>query len=314
MLSLGRAREPSGGTAAGRIGRPTLLSPIGAIVGVHRNGEIATAKPYRSRLPVLCVGNFTAGGIGKNAAGAAARGPRLRAKGVSPGSCRAATADGFRGPLRSNRAITSAKKSETSRCCSRATRRPSFRATGVKAPLAIEDTAPAECRHHHGRRPAKSGACEGPHRSPSSMPDRGFGNGRVIPAGPLRAPLRSPNRPRGSDRADRPSTAERNATCQHLAPADERSDRQGRDACGRGRRCNFTAERSSPTPASPTLNVSFRLLEKPRRRRSSRQHPFADHHALQRRGGLEPPRDRQSAQGADLVTTEKDLVRLIGGV
>jgi tetraacyldisaccharide 4'-kinase len=41
------------------------LAPIGAIYGWVARSRFALARPYRSRLPVLCAGNFTAGGTGK---------------------------------------------------------------------------------------------------------------------------------------------------------------------------------------------------------------------------------------------------------
>ena len=42
-----------------------LLQPLALAYGRIAARRIATAKAYRSRLPVICVGNFTAGGSGK---------------------------------------------------------------------------------------------------------------------------------------------------------------------------------------------------------------------------------------------------------
>src|SRR3974377_2070838 len=50
-------------------GRPPLaawgLLPIAAIYGAAVQRRFRTASPYRSKLPVICVGNFTVGGAGK---------------------------------------------------------------------------------------------------------------------------------------------------------------------------------------------------------------------------------------------------------
>ena len=42
-----------------------LLSPLAALYGWAVRMRYARATPYRSRLPVVCVGNLTAGGTGK---------------------------------------------------------------------------------------------------------------------------------------------------------------------------------------------------------------------------------------------------------
>jgi tetraacyldisaccharide 4'-kinase len=43
----------------------SALSPLGAIYGSMAERKMAGVAPYRSRLPVICIGNFTAGGGGK---------------------------------------------------------------------------------------------------------------------------------------------------------------------------------------------------------------------------------------------------------
>jgi tetraacyldisaccharide 4'-kinase len=43
----------------------SALSPFGALYGRIAAGRMAQSEPYRASLPVICVGNFTAGGGGK---------------------------------------------------------------------------------------------------------------------------------------------------------------------------------------------------------------------------------------------------------
>ncbi|MGV1014568.1 MAG: tetraacyldisaccharide 4'-kinase [Methyloceanibacter sp.] len=43
----------------------SALAPLGRLYGSQVEGRFARAAPYRSRRPVVCIGNFTAGGSGK---------------------------------------------------------------------------------------------------------------------------------------------------------------------------------------------------------------------------------------------------------
>jgi len=43
----------------------SALAPLGRLYGRIAEKRFAEAEPYRSRLPVICIGNFTAGGGGK---------------------------------------------------------------------------------------------------------------------------------------------------------------------------------------------------------------------------------------------------------
>lgn len=47
---------------------PALLAPAGLVWNAVTRARWAFAKPYRSSLPVICIGNFTAGGAGKTPA------------------------------------------------------------------------------------------------------------------------------------------------------------------------------------------------------------------------------------------------------
>ncbi|HKJ61587.1 MAG TPA: tetraacyldisaccharide 4'-kinase, partial [Hyphomicrobiales bacterium] len=53
------------GETAGDRFKAALLTPLGTLYGLGVKARFAFTKPYRSKLPVLCIGNFTVGGAGK---------------------------------------------------------------------------------------------------------------------------------------------------------------------------------------------------------------------------------------------------------
>lgn len=164
-----------------------MLQPLGRLYGWIAQVRYERTEPYRSRLPVICVGNFTAGGTGKT--------PltlhlcrQLMAKGQHP----IALTRGYGGNVPGPYWIDAARDKAA--------------AVGDEALLlaAVAPTMLARDREVGAR------AIEnGPHtataiimddglQNPSLVKDfaiavidgkRGFGNGYTIPAGPLRAPL-----------------------------------------------------------------------------------------------------------------------------
>jgi tetraacyldisaccharide 4'-kinase len=60
-----RAPEFWSSKSAGARAMGALLSPIGAVYGLSVKWRQARARPYRARARVLCIGNLTAGGSGK---------------------------------------------------------------------------------------------------------------------------------------------------------------------------------------------------------------------------------------------------------
>jgi len=60
-----------------------LLAPLGALHNASVTFKAANASPYRAPMPVICVGNLTAGGSGKTPV-AIAIGERLKARGLKP--------------------------------------------------------------------------------------------------------------------------------------------------------------------------------------------------------------------------------------
>ena len=160
------------------------LAPLGALYGRIAEARFARAVPYRSRLPVICVGNFTLGGGGKTPtamavasllAGLGAR-PCFLTRGYggkSPGPVKVKSGDGA--------------------------------ADVGDEPLLLAEVAPTMIS---GDRAAGAKAIESTDASAIVMDDGfqnpglakdlslivvdaglGIGNGLVMPAGPLRAPL-----------------------------------------------------------------------------------------------------------------------------
>ncbi len=59
------------------------LEPFGALYGASVSWKHKRSRPYRARVPVICVGNLTVGGAGKTPV-AIAIAKLLRGKGLSP--------------------------------------------------------------------------------------------------------------------------------------------------------------------------------------------------------------------------------------
>lgn len=173
------AREPH--TATG------LLGPVGQLWGWIAQRRYERAVPYRARLPVLCVGNLTAGGTGKTPL-ALHLCRQLAAGGHHP----VALTRGYGGSLAGPYWVDAARDRAAQ--------------VGDEALLLAAETRTMLARDRaQGARAIENG----PHtasvivmddglQNPSLVKDfvlavvdgrRGFGNGRVIPAGPLRAPL-----------------------------------------------------------------------------------------------------------------------------
>ncbi len=168
-----------------------LLSPLAALYGWAVRMRHARATPYRSRLPVVCVGNLTAGGTGKT--------PltlhlcaRLQAGGLRP----AILTRGYGGTAGGPRWVAEGDGAE---------------AVGDEALLLARAAPTMVARDRAAGARAIEGAIQAGGTGAADiivMDDglqnpqlakslalavvdgtRGLGTGRVIPAGPLRAPL-----------------------------------------------------------------------------------------------------------------------------
>lgn len=163
-----------------------VLAPFGSVYGAIAARRLARARPYVSRLPVICVGNFTAGGSGKTPV-TMLLAERLKARGERPVGLTRGYGGTERGPH-----MVDPKRDTADRV--------------GDEPLLLARICPvcvARDRAAGARAIESSGAAsvivmDDGLQNPGLRKDlsiavvdgvRGLGNGRVIPAGPLRMPL-----------------------------------------------------------------------------------------------------------------------------
>jgi tetraacyldisaccharide 4'-kinase len=164
-----------------------VLQPLGALYGRAAAARYVRARPYRSRLPIICIGNFTAGGTGKTPL-AIHLCLRLKALGHQP----VVLTRGFGGRLAGPRWVNATTDLAVD--------------VGDEALLLARAAPTLVARDRRlGARVIEAGpnaatviVLDDGLQNPALVKDlaiavvdgsRGFGNGRVIPAGPLRAPL-----------------------------------------------------------------------------------------------------------------------------
>jgi tetraacyldisaccharide 4'-kinase len=161
----------------------SALSPVAAVYGRVAAARMAKPGAYRSRLPVICIGNFTAGGGGKTPA-AIAVATLLKAMGKKPVFLTRGYGGTAKGVVRVGGDSAEEVGDEPLLLAAVA---PTFvSADRVEGAKAIEDTDADVIVMDDG------------FQNPSLAKDlslivvdaaSGLGNGLVIPAGPLRAPI-----------------------------------------------------------------------------------------------------------------------------
>ncbi len=276
-----------------------LLSPLAAIYGAVAARRLAQPGA-RADVPVICVGNPTVGGAGKTPA-AIAIARLLIAAGEKPVFLTRGYGGRLAGPVMADPAHTAIQVGDE--------------------PLLLARVAPtvvAEERVSGARLAADSGASiivmDDGFQNPSLIKDlsflvvdsRGTGNGRVIPAGPLRAPL-EPQLDRASallivgetDPAIEAAARARGLPVFHgkLEPAP--------DAVAALRAGKVLAFAGIGNPEKFFATLAAAGIDAPVRR------SFPDHH----RYSVKEARAlvREADQGnLELVTTEKDAARLTG--
>ncbi len=179
--------EPSWWYDVGPRWEAMLLRPAASLYGAIAACRLRSANTYRSRCPVICVGNFTAGGTGKTPA-AIAVAEIVRSLGGAP----VFLTRGYGGRLDGPIAIDPEQHG--------------FAQTGDE-PLLLAGGAPTVIAKDRAKGAALIEQTAGDNtviimddglQNASLAKDltiaivdatRGLGNGRVIPAGPLRAPI-----------------------------------------------------------------------------------------------------------------------------
>jgi tetraacyldisaccharide 4'-kinase len=277
-----------------------FLEPVGLLYGWATARRLRRGAPLRLPVPVICVGNLVAGGAGKTPVVADLAHRLRRDHGLDAAVLSRGHGGSERGPLRVDPGRHDA-------------------ATVGDEPLMLaREGLPvwiARDRAAGGRAAVAGGAkaivMDDGFQNPALVKDlslvvvdgaRGFGNGRLIPAGPLREPV-----PVGLARADAVIL-------------------MGRDTAGVGRvippRLPILGARIIPGPRVEALKgqrvVAFAGIGDPGKFFAMLRnagcdvvatHPFADHHPYQPTD-IQPILDEAFGLGAVPLTTAKDAARL----
>jgi tetraacyldisaccharide 4'-kinase len=274
---------------------PSLLQPAAEAYAALGAARRALTLPWRASVPVICVGNIVLGGAGKTPV-AASLARLLGARGRQPHILSRGYGGRATGPLRVDRARHDAEE------------------VGDE-PLLLAEEAPvwvARDRAAGAKAAVEAGAgcliLDDGFQNPSLAKDLsllvidgtyGLGNGRVVPAGPLREPAAA-----GLGRADAVIL-------------------MGEDRAGIARQVTQPLLKAALVPVNGSEFagrevIAFAGIGRPEKFFSTLgdtgaeivgRHGFPDHHRY-REGALARLRDKAAAQGALLVTTEKDRVRL----
>jgi tetraacyldisaccharide 4'-kinase len=274
-----------------------LLEPLGLIYGAVTARRLKAA-PYRASAPVISVGNLTAGGTGKTPV-AASIAERLADQGRNPAILLRGYGGSLAGPIKvhshmhtvddvGDEALLHARKTPTWVA----------RKRSLAAPLAIADGADVlvmDDGHQHATLAKDLALVVVDGRS-------GFGNGRMIPAGPLREPVLA-----GLARADAvvlmgddvhalaPRLGEHCPVLKaELVPSAEAYGLRGQRVVG------FAGIGDPEKFLNTLVGVGAQVIA---------FHPFADHYGYGA-SDIQPILDEAYAVGAFPVTTAKDAARL----
>jgi tetraacyldisaccharide 4'-kinase len=162
----------------------TLLSPLGALYGASVAFKARHANPFDPSLPVICVGNLTAGGSGKTPV-AIAIAEMLRSRGHRPYFLTRGYGGSEAGPALATRGHSAAVMGDEALLLARTAPTIVARDRAAGAKLAREKGASVLVMD--------DGHQNFSLRKTLSLvvvdAETGFGNGRQIPAGPLREPV-----------------------------------------------------------------------------------------------------------------------------
>jgi len=161
------------------------LAPLGPLYGISVAVKAATARPFDPGIPVICVGNLTAGGTGKTPV-AIAIAQALRARGKKPAFLTRGYGGSERGPALASRAHSAAQMGDEALLLARhgQTIVSRDRAAGARLAKAKGADTLVMDDGHQNFSVAKSLSLV------IVDAETGFGNGFQIPAGPLRESIR----------------------------------------------------------------------------------------------------------------------------
>ena len=277
----------------------SVLAPAGALYGRVAASRMARDAAYHARLPVICIGNFTAGGGGKTPT-AIAVAKLLQAMGKRPAFLTRGYGGAAKGTVRVEDQDASEVGDEPLLLAAHA---PTFvspdRAAGAKA---IEGTDADVIVMDDG------------FQNPSLAKDvslvvvdaaSGLGNGLVMPAGPLRAPLEDQ-----IAHADALLVIGEGKTANALIAAFEAA---GKPVLRAKIEPNCDPRWLGVLPAIGFAGIArpdkFFATLKANGARLIDAHAFADHHRFTEKEARRLI-DAATAKSAMLVTTEKDWARL----
>ena len=291
------------GRSSGQLTR-TLLSPLGAVYAALTARRIARTTPAPAPAPVICVGNLTVGGTGKTPVALSVI-EAARRLGHRPAALSRGHKARLKGPVKVEPGLHSARD------------------VGDE-PLLLARTGPAYIdpnRVDGARRAVAEGAdlivMDDGHQNPKLEKtmsivvvdaETGWGPGQIIPAGPLREPVSA-----GLARAD--------AVIVMVRDDQARADYAalGLDGLEIPVLSAWLAP-DHPPPDGPL--IAFAGIGRPQKFYDALSAAggelaeiasFPDHHIFTR-AEIDRLADLAEAHGATLITTEKDWVRLPGGV
>jgi tetraacyldisaccharide 4'-kinase len=271
-----------------------LLTPLTWLYLQGFNRKLANAAPARVSARVVCIGNLTAGGAGKTPVAEAIR-ERITAKGLRAATLSRGHGGRAPGPLKVDPATHTFRDVGDE---------PLLLAATGEAWIGRDRAAAAQAMSEAG---ARIILMDDGHQNPSLAKDftfividagAPFGNGHVLPKGPLREPVAS-----GLARADA-------VILMGEGPVPAKVTASGKPVL----RAHLKATGEAPT--GPL--VAFAGIGRPQKFFDSLKGagadvkdevPFADHHPYTS-GDLSLLKDLAARDGARLVTTSKDHVRL----
>ncbi|MDZ4776118.1 MAG: tetraacyldisaccharide 4'-kinase [Alphaproteobacteria bacterium] len=292
--------------AEGRESAPVLqmlAQPLSWIYGAVTATKIRNTTPEYVAATVICVGNLPVGGTGKTPVVRAIR-AALATDGIAAATLSRGHGGRLAGPLKVDAAQHTAADVGDE---------PLLHARDGAAWIARDRLAGARAMVGHG---VKAIVMDDGFQNPALAKDisllvfdasAGAGNGRVVPAGPLREPLAA-----GFARADAVILMQSGAE----APHDEDTPLARALSTFRGPVLHATLAPAGEAPSGPL--VAFAGIGRPQKFYDTLTGlgatladaiSFADHHPYTE-ADLRRLRAHASAHGARLITTEKDFVRL----